>query len=307
MHQLSWMPHLSERRFSHTMPRTLARLLQARDHMQAAAREIHPARWSAIYSPQLAILEQHDILARFFRPRDHRGTAPQGHAAKLAATAMSKHLSLGYAPRGLCRRGTHSPACTEPGSSVIRRGSDRCWIFAPTSVASRRENPAKIRWDFQLSEDERFTDPVHARLLECLAPIGRRHGGLTRSPEDCRSGRGLRCCSTFIRLRLLLRWMHQEGFTRFLISMRRLTLTPSDMTSRAGAGRAARLGAPSTQELSMRLLVLTSMRYRKRGGRRTRDGTFVPASVLHARVRCAEVYTMGSLVPYTPDAIARAI
>lgn len=44
--------------------RTLARLLQARDHMQAASAEIHPARWSAIYSPQLAILE-HDILARF--------------------------------------------------------------------------------------------------------------------------------------------------------------------------------------------------------------------------------------------------
>jgi hypothetical protein len=44
--------------------RTVARLLQARDHMQAASAQIHPARWSAIYAPQLAILE-HDILARF--------------------------------------------------------------------------------------------------------------------------------------------------------------------------------------------------------------------------------------------------
>ena len=44
--------------------RTLARLLQARDHLRAASAQIHPARWSAIYAPQLAILE-HDILARF--------------------------------------------------------------------------------------------------------------------------------------------------------------------------------------------------------------------------------------------------
>jgi len=43
---------------------TLARLLQARDHLRAASSQIHPARWAAIYAPQLAILE-HDILARF--------------------------------------------------------------------------------------------------------------------------------------------------------------------------------------------------------------------------------------------------
>lgn len=44
--------------------RTLARLLQARDHLRAASSELHPARWTAIYAPQLAILE-HDILTRF--------------------------------------------------------------------------------------------------------------------------------------------------------------------------------------------------------------------------------------------------
>jgi len=44
--------------------RTLARLLQARDHLRAASAELHPARWTAIYAPQLAILE-HDILTRF--------------------------------------------------------------------------------------------------------------------------------------------------------------------------------------------------------------------------------------------------
>ena len=44
--------------------RTLARLRQARDHLRAASCEIHPARWAAIYAPQLHILEQ-DILTRF--------------------------------------------------------------------------------------------------------------------------------------------------------------------------------------------------------------------------------------------------
>ncbi|MGH3430237.1 MAG: hypothetical protein ACRDQZ_22155, partial [Mycobacteriales bacterium] len=44
--------------------RSLARLLQARDHLRAASGYLHPARWQVIYAPQLAILEE-DILARF--------------------------------------------------------------------------------------------------------------------------------------------------------------------------------------------------------------------------------------------------
>lgn len=45
-------------------PSTLARLLQARDHLRAAAESLHPARWQALYAPQLRILEE-DILPRF--------------------------------------------------------------------------------------------------------------------------------------------------------------------------------------------------------------------------------------------------
>jgi hypothetical protein len=45
-------------------PSTLARLLQARDHLRAAATVLHPARWQAFYAPQLRILEE-DILPRF--------------------------------------------------------------------------------------------------------------------------------------------------------------------------------------------------------------------------------------------------
>ena len=43
---------------------TLARLLHARDHLQAAAVHIHPARWAAIYAPQIRILDE-DLLPRF--------------------------------------------------------------------------------------------------------------------------------------------------------------------------------------------------------------------------------------------------
>ena len=45
-------------------PLTVARLLQARDHLRAAAATLHPARWQAFYAPQLRILEE-DILPRF--------------------------------------------------------------------------------------------------------------------------------------------------------------------------------------------------------------------------------------------------
>jgi hypothetical protein len=45
-------------------PLTLARLLQARDHLRAATATIHPVRWQVFYAPQLHILEE-DILTRF--------------------------------------------------------------------------------------------------------------------------------------------------------------------------------------------------------------------------------------------------
>ncbi len=45
-------------------PASVARLLQARDHLRAAASTLHPARWRAVYAPLLQILEE-DILPRF--------------------------------------------------------------------------------------------------------------------------------------------------------------------------------------------------------------------------------------------------
>ena len=45
-------------------PPTVARLLQARNHLRAAATTLHPARWQTFYAPQLRILEE-DIIPRF--------------------------------------------------------------------------------------------------------------------------------------------------------------------------------------------------------------------------------------------------
>ena len=44
--------------------RTLARLMQARDHLRDAAAHLHPTRWRAVYGPPLTILEE-EILPRF--------------------------------------------------------------------------------------------------------------------------------------------------------------------------------------------------------------------------------------------------
>lgn len=57
---------------------TVARLLQARDHLRSAAAVIHPARWEAIYAPQLRILEE-DVLGSF-------AARELAHAERLCAT-----------------------------------------------------------------------------------------------------------------------------------------------------------------------------------------------------------------------------
>jgi hypothetical protein len=55
-------------------PISIARLVQARDHLRAASTYVHPVRWEAIYKPQLRILEE-DILTRF-SARELDGAAP---------------------------------------------------------------------------------------------------------------------------------------------------------------------------------------------------------------------------------------
>ena len=58
-------------------PSRIARLLQTRDHIRAAASTMHPARWQQIYSAQLRILEE-DILPRFSASEIATGEAVYG-------------------------------------------------------------------------------------------------------------------------------------------------------------------------------------------------------------------------------------
>lgn len=174
--------------------------------------------------------------------------------------------------------------------------SDACWIFAPTS-ALEEESPVRIRWDFDMGKSDPFISRSYAQLLEhsrrLIAII--RGRSLTRElPQRATTAR-----IYFIRLRLLLRWMNEEGFSRFSdLDDVALLRHRHEIASRDG--RNARLLSPGTLELSVRLLVYLH-RYRTEIG----DGLLVdpcPGQCAHALVGVPKL--QGGSLPYTPDVIA---
>jgi len=89
---------------------------------------------------------------------------------------------------------------------------DVVWSFAPTNVLEERE-PHRIRWDFTLPSGRRFTDPAFASLLQTskhLIALIRTRSLFTGLPH-----RSCTAAKYFSHLRPLLRWMDQEGFSRF--------------------------------------------------------------------------------------------
>lgn len=89
---------------------------------------------------------------------------------------------------------------------------DAVWIFAPTNALEERQ-PVRLRWDFPLQDGRRFTDERYGSLLR----TSRQLIGLIRSRSLC-TGLSLRPSSVlnyFFSLRFLLRWMDQEGVSRF--------------------------------------------------------------------------------------------
>jgi integrase len=174
--------------------------------------------------------------------------------------------------------------------------TDACWVFAPTS-ALEEEDPVRIRWDFKLLDGEPFTSHAHARLLE----HARRLVSIIRGRS---LNRGLPQRATtarlyFIRLRLLLRWMSEEGFTRFA-DLDEVSLFRHRHHIASRRGRNARLLSPGTLELSVRLLVYLH-RYRAEIG----DGLLIdpcPGQCAHALVGVPKL--QGGSLPYTPDVIA---
>jgi hypothetical protein len=198
------------------------------------------------------------------------------------------------------RRAEHStPAADRPARDWFLRDStwsDVCWIFAPTS-ALEEESPVRIRWDFDLGKGNLFTSRSHAVLLEhsrrVVAIIRTR--SLTRGlPQRATTAR-----IYFIRLRLLLRWMNDEGFARFS-DLDDVALVRHRHNIASRHGRNARLLSPATLELSVRLLVYLH-RFRTEIG----DGLLVdpcPGQCAHALVGVPKL--RGGSLPYTPDVVA---
>ena len=155
----------------------------------------------------------------------------------------------------------------------------------------------RIRWDFELSGGELFTSHTHERLLEHarrLVAIIRARALNSGLPQRATTARVY-----FIRLRMLLRWMSQEGFTRFA-DLDEVALLRHRHHLASRRGRNARLLSPGTLELSIRLFVYLH-RYRAEIG----DGLPIdpcPGQCAHALVGVPKLQS-GSL-PYTPDVIA---
>ena len=186
-----------------------------------------------------------------------------------------------------------------PGRDWFLRGStwsDTRWVFAPTSLIEE-EHPVCLRWDFELSNGESFTSHAHTRLLEAARRLVAiiRASSLNRGlPQRATTARVY-----FIRLRMLLRWMSDEGFTRF-VDLDEVALLRHRHELASRRGRCERLLSPGTLELSVRLLVYLH-RYRAEIG----DGLIVdpcPGQCAHALVGVPKL--QGGSLPYTPDIVA---
>jgi len=174
--------------------------------------------------------------------------------------------------------------------------TDACWALAPTSTLEE-ECPVFLRWGFELPAGDRFTDRAYARLLESsrrLIALIRSRSLTTGLPQRATTAR-----TYFIRLRMLLRWMIEEGYTRFA-DLDEVALQRYRHHVASRPGRNARLLTPAGQELSIRVLVYLH-RYRAELG----DGLTVdpcPGQCAHALAGASRA--LGGSLPYTPDLVA---
>ena len=147
-------------------PSTLARLLQARAHLRAAATSLHPARWQAFYAPQLRILEE-DILPRFAASELALAQPLDGTASALAGPAMRhRHARLRIPVRPDQARDVADHASVDR-AWFLRDSTwhDPVWVFKPTN-ALEEATPVRLRWNFTFPDGGRFTDDRYAPLLE---------------------------------------------------------------------------------------------------------------------------------------------
>lgn len=134
---------------------------------------------------------------------------------------------------------------------------DAVWLFEPSN-ALEEASPVRVRWNFTLPSGRRLTDDRHAPLLQS----SRQLIALIRSRSVC-TGLALRASTVahyFFSLRLLLRWMDREGFTRFTdLDATALLQFQRSLTERPGVARAALAAATVRRHLSL-LTVLYRLR-----------------------------------------------
>jgi integrase len=174
--------------------------------------------------------------------------------------------------------------------------TDACWTLAPTS-ALEEERPVLLRWDFKLAGGDRFTDRAYARLLESsrrVIALIRSRSLTTGLPQRATTARVY-----FIRLRMLLHWMIEEGFTRFA-DLDEIALQRYRHHVASRRGRSSRLLTPAGQELSIRVLVYLHRHRAELGDGLTVDPC--PGQCAHALAGASRA--LGGSLPYTPDLVA---
>jgi integrase len=177
--------------------------------------------------------------------------------------------------------------------------ADDRWEFSPTCV-HEEEHPIQLRWDFKLPSGDRFTDFAHSALLESarqLIALIRERSFSAARPQRASSAR-----THFIRLRSLVCWMKQEGYSRFADLDREALLRFRHVVS-GRRGRGGGMVSASTVALVFRLLQYLYQYRAELDDALMVDPCEGRSAQAAAGVRPA---TCGRL-PYTPELVAVAL
>jgi integrase len=174
--------------------------------------------------------------------------------------------------------------------------SDRRWVFdgrRPGLV----DHDLIVDWSFDLPDGSRFTDPQWAVLLQAA----RRYLWTlsTDPPPGRRATRSITLTNVFSRLRLLIRWMVEQRYTRFT-DLDRAATERFLATVAERCGTAGRRLAPTTLYHYRRIL-LTLYQQRDKLPDALREEPFAGGRF---NIRAGFRQAVDNPLPYTPDAIA---
>ncbi len=144
-------------------PSTLARLLQARDHMRAAASSAAPGALAGLLCPAAAH-PGGGHPSSLFQPRT-RGRASLGGAVAAAARPSMRSPTM-RAASGLqtstrTRKRASWRTCADRAWFLDSLWHDPVWIFKPTNVLEEAK-PVRVDWRFKLPSGQVFAEPRYA-------------------------------------------------------------------------------------------------------------------------------------------------